>query len=92
MKAGRAKAAECPVTSLNNKPACRNGRRGRLKICWGQPRAGSSPAAGIINDSDFHIIPVLKLIFKRISISKVRFFQLSFYHIRISGEGARVFP
>ena len=28
------------------KPACRNGRRGRLKICCGQPRAGSSPAAG----------------------------------------------
>ena len=28
-------------------PACRNGRRGRLKICCGQPRAGSSPAAGI---------------------------------------------
>ena len=27
-------------------PACRNGRRGRLKICCGQPRAGSSPAAG----------------------------------------------
>ena len=55
-------------------------------------QSGSSPAAGIINDSDFHIIPVLKLILKRISISKVRFFQLSFYHIRISGEGARVFP
>ena len=29
-----------------NMPACRNGRRGRLKICCGQPRAGSSPAAG----------------------------------------------
>ena len=29
------------------RPACRNGRRGRLKICCGQPRAGSSPAAGI---------------------------------------------
>ena len=29
-------------------PACRNGRRGRLKICCGQPRAGSSPAAGSI--------------------------------------------
>ena len=28
-------------------PACRNGRRGRLKICCGQPRAGSSPAAGM---------------------------------------------
>ena len=27
-------------------PACRNGRRGRLKICWWQHRAGSSPAAG----------------------------------------------
>ena len=24
------------------------GRRGRLKICYGQPCAGSSPAAGII--------------------------------------------
>ena len=31
----------------DGKPACRNGRRGRLKICCGQPRAGSSPAAGI---------------------------------------------
>ena len=28
-------------------PACRNGRRGRLKICCGQPRMGSSPIAGI---------------------------------------------
>ena len=28
-------------------PACRNGRRGRLKICCWQQRAGSSPAAGI---------------------------------------------
>ena len=27
-------------------PACRNGRRGRLKICCGQPRMGSSPIAG----------------------------------------------
>ena len=27
-------------------PACRNGRRGRLKICCGQPRVGSSPTAG----------------------------------------------
>ena len=32
---------------LVSMPACRNGRRGRLKICCGQPRAGSSPAAGI---------------------------------------------
>ena len=30
------------------KPACRNGRRGRLKICCGQPRMGSSPIAGSI--------------------------------------------
>lgn len=30
-------------------PACRNGRRGRLKICCGQPRAGSSPAAGSLS-------------------------------------------
>ena len=28
-------------------PACRNGRRGRLKICCVHARAGSSPAAGI---------------------------------------------
>ena len=27
-------------------PVCRNGRRGRLKICCGQPRVGSSPTAG----------------------------------------------
>lgn len=27
-------------------PACRNGRRGGLKIHWWQHRAGSSPAAG----------------------------------------------
>ena len=27
-------------------PACRNGRLGRLKICCGQPRMGSSPIAG----------------------------------------------
>ena len=35
--------------SIGRMPACRNGRRGRLKICCGQPRAGSSPAAGISN-------------------------------------------
>ena len=29
-------------------PACRNGRRGRLKICCWQQRMGSSPIAGII--------------------------------------------
>ena len=29
------------------KPACRNGRRGGLKIHWWRHRAGSSPAAGI---------------------------------------------
>ena len=34
-------------------PACRNGRRGRLKICCGQPRAGSSPAAGSIKTPNF---------------------------------------
>ena len=28
-------------------PACRNGRRGRLKICCRQLRVGSSPTAGI---------------------------------------------
>ena len=33
-------------------PACRNGRRGRLKICCGQPRAGSSPAAGMVESSE----------------------------------------
>lgn len=32
---------------LVSMPACRNGRRGRLKICCGQPRVGSSPTAGI---------------------------------------------
>ena len=34
---------------LVSMPACRNGRRGRLKICCGQPRVGSSPTAGIKN-------------------------------------------
>lgn len=32
--------------TYQRKPACRNGRRGRLKICCGQPRMGSSPIAG----------------------------------------------
>ena len=32
---------------LVSMPACRNGRRGRLKICCGQPRVGSSPTVGI---------------------------------------------
>ena len=51
------------------RPACRNGRRGRLKICCGQPRAGSSPAAGSIKNrleaskvkvsSDFFILYLL---------------------------------
>ena len=31
------------------------GRRGRLKICWRQRRAGSSPAAGIIKHSEMLI-------------------------------------
>lgn len=31
---------------LVSMPACRNGRRGRLKICWWQHRMGSSPIAG----------------------------------------------
>ena len=34
------------IARLLNTPACRNGRRGRLKICCGQPRMGSSPIAG----------------------------------------------
>ena len=33
---------------LVSMPACRNGRRGRLKICCGQPRVGSSPTAGTL--------------------------------------------
>ena len=41
----------------DGKPACRNGRRGRLKICCGQPRAGSSPAAGI--RYDFKVLRVI---------------------------------
>ena len=32
--------------AVKDEPACRNGRRGRLKICCGQPRMGSSPIAG----------------------------------------------
>lgn len=40
---------------LTGKPACRNGRRGRLKICCGQPRAGSSPAAGIRSQSFYRL-------------------------------------
>ena len=35
------------------KPACRNGRRGRLKICCGQPRVGSSPTAGTFSVKQF---------------------------------------
>lgn len=31
---------------LVSMPACRNGRRGRLKICCRQLRVGSSPTAG----------------------------------------------
>ena len=27
----------------------RNGRRSRFKICWGKPRAGSSPASGTLH-------------------------------------------
>ena len=34
------------VVGNNNTPAWRNGRRSRLKIYRGRPRAGSSPAAG----------------------------------------------
>ena len=33
-------------------PACRNGRRCRLKICWAQARVGSSPTAGIVYEYD----------------------------------------
>ena len=33
-------------------PLWRNGRRGRLKICWPQGRAGSSPARGTTFPSD----------------------------------------
>ena len=39
-------------------PACRNGRRGRLKICCGQPRAGSSPAAGTTNFSEIKVFEI----------------------------------
>ena len=31
---------------------CRNGRRGRLKICCGQPRVGSSPTTSIDKKSE----------------------------------------
>ncbi len=31
---------------------CRNGRRGRLKICCGQPRVGSSPTTSIDEKSE----------------------------------------
>ena len=34
------------IKSVDRQPACRNGRRGGLKIHWWQHRAGSSPAAG----------------------------------------------
>ncbi len=37
------------MVCLLDAPACRNGRRGRLKICCGQPRMGSSPIAGIVH-------------------------------------------
>ena len=39
------------IFGCKTQPACRNGRRGRLKICCGQPRAGSSPTAGIIGQT-----------------------------------------
>ena len=38
--------------SVIGMPACRNGRRGRLKICCGQPRVGSSPTTSIDKKSE----------------------------------------
>ena len=32
---------------MKHRPACRNGRRGGLKIRWRRRRVGSSPTAGI---------------------------------------------
>ena len=48
-------------------PACRNGRRGRLKICCGQPRMGSSPIAGsFMNEESM----------KRLKSSEIKGFSL----------------
>ena len=35
------------VAGSGRKLVCRNGRRGRLKICCGQPRVGSSPTTSM---------------------------------------------
>ena len=45
-------------------PACRNGRRGRLKICCRQLRVGSSPTAGTFSYFICYINPVKSLILR----------------------------
>lgn len=49
---------------LVSMPACRNGRRGRLKICCRQLRVGSSPTAGTFSYFICYINPVKSLILR----------------------------
>ena len=48
----------------SRKPMCRNGRRGRLKICCRQLRVGSSPTAGTFSYFICYINPVKSLILR----------------------------
>ena len=57
--------------TLLESPVWRNGRRSRLKICRGQPRAGSSPATGIQKQH-------LKLLFRSFRCCFIYIHRLTF--------------
>ena len=60
------------IKSVDRQPACRNGRRGGLKIHWWHHRAGSSPAAGRFeNPRKYWIFPLFSRVFGVLEVKRV---------------------